>query len=117
MDEDLLPYNNSTNIYRNDYTGITHKTRKVPDKQEYWEAPIIELPPTKRMTKMEEDITLIQETLKNKKEDEEIKETINNTIDGLDELKRQIKYLKYFSLILILILVYLTIILFLNVKI
>ena len=47
--DDLLPYNQSLDIYNNGYSGIKQRTVNIPEKQNYWTVPVLIKSPTKEM--------------------------------------------------------------------
>lgn len=99
--DDLLPYNQKTDIFLKDYPPLKQKTIKIPDTQNYWEAPITEKVIEKEIIK-EKDLKI----------DENIKivnNKINITSSNLDGIKKTLKIFKYILLIIILILIYIII--------
>ena len=95
--EDLLPYNQSLDIYNKAYPGLNHSKRVIPDKQNYWEIPV-------RVVKEEVEKPVYIEVPK--EEDKQEKELLKEKIIEIDSIKDNYKYFKYIILILLLMFIY-----------
>lgn len=116
MDEDFLPYNKSLDIYNKDYSGVIHRTVKIPDTQNYWTVPvIIKKVKDNNLEKTNEKIDEQKKEID--KNIDTIKENIQLTETKINSVKDSCRYFKYAVLILLLMFIYLIILLLLNMKI
>ena len=83
--DDLLPYNQSLDIYNNGYAGIKQRTVNIPEKQNYWTVPVLIKSPTKEMNDLRIGLNEVNDKLnKQNQERNNDKEEIKNDIKTND---------------------------------
>lgn len=119
--DDLLPYNQSLDIYNNGYSGIKQRTVNIPEKQNYWTVPVLIKSPTKEMNDLRIGLNEVIDKLNKQNEErnndkEEIKNDIKTNDNRLDQILKSFRYFKYIILILLLMFIYVIILLIIKIN-
>lgn len=119
--DDLLPYNQSLDIYNNGYAGIKQRIVNIPEKQNYWTVPVLIKSPTKEMNDLRIGLNEVNDKLNKQNQErnndkEEIKNDIKTNDNRLDQILKTFRYFKYIMIILLLMFIYVIILLIIKIN-